>query len=236
MRLSIIVPTLDEAAGIVATLAGLGPLHAAGHEVIVVDGGSTDGTPDLARPLASAVLTAPRGRARQMNAGAARARGEALVFLHADTRLPDGAAGLIGTALGRRHWGRFDVRIAGRAPVLRVVGALMNLRSRVTGIATGDQAIFVRRAAFDAVGGCPDQPLMEDVELSRRLKCLGRPACLDARAVTSGRRWDARGPWRTILLMWRLRLDYRRGVPAERLVARYQGPPRSGGQSPGGAG
>ena len=227
MRLSIVVPTLDEAADIVPTLARLHPLRAAGHEVIVVDGGSTDGTAALAAPLADQVLTARHGRAPQMNAGAARARGDALLFLHADTCLPERAAELVAAALCRRPWGRFDVRIAGRPRVLRLVAALMNLRSRVTGIATGDQAIFVRRSAFAAVGGFPDQPLMEDIELSRRLKRLGRPACIGERAVTSGRRWETQGPWRTILLMWRLRLDYWRGVPAERLAERYQSRPGS---------
>jgi len=225
VRLSIIVPSLNEAAGITATLAGLKALRAAGHEVIVADGGSTDGTPSLAAPLADSVLAAPLGRARQMNAGAAQAQGDVLLFLHADTRLPQGAVGLICDALRQRQWGRFDVRIAGQPRVLRLVAALMNLRSRLTGIATGDQALFVRRAAFAAVGGFPDQPLMEDIELSRRLKRLGPPACLSARALTSGRRWEARGPWRTILLMWRLRFDYWRGVPAERLAERYPGPP-----------
>ena len=142
-----------------------------------------------------------------MNAGAALARGEALVFLHADTRLPERAALLIADALRRRRWGRFDVRIAGRPGMLRVVAALMNLRSRLTGIGTGDQAMFCERAAFVAVGGFPDQPLMEDIELSKRLKRLGPPACLRARVVTSGRRWETRGLWRTVLLMWRLRFD-----------------------------
>jgi rSAM/selenodomain-associated transferase 2 len=227
LRLSIVIPTLDEAAGLVPALAALQPLRALGHEVIVADGGSADGTPDLAAPLADLVLTAPRGRARQMNAGAAQARGEALVFLHADTRLPAAAEGLIAGALGARCWGRFDVHIAGRPRLLRLIAALMNLRSRLTGISTGDQAQFCTRAAFAAVGGFPDQPLMEDIELSVRLKRLGPPACLRARVVTSGRRWETQGPWRTLLLMWRLRFDYWRGVPAESLAGRY--PSQGGG-------
>lgn len=223
MRLSIILPVLDEAAGIAASLDALRPLRAAGHEVIVVDGGSRDGTVALAAPRADRVIAAPRGRARQMNAGAVAAQGDALLFLHADTRLPEGAATVIADALARHDWGRFDVRIEGRPATLRGVAALMNLRSRATGIATGDQAMFVTRAAFDATGGFPDQPLMEDIELSKRLKCLGAPACLRARVTTSGRRWERHGIWRTILLMWRLRFAYWRGVPAERLVARYYG-------------
>lgn len=224
MKLSVILPTLNEADGIAACLAALQHWRAAGHEVIVVDGGSTDGTPERAAPLADRVLSAPRGRARQMNAGAAAALGEALVFLHADARLPDRAVAAIGTALSHRLWGRFDVRIEGEPRLLRVVARMMNLRSRLTGIATGDQAIFATRAAFAAVGGYPEQPLMEDIELSKRLKRLGPPACLRDRAVTSGRRWETHGPWRTVLLMWRLRFDYWRGVPAERLAARYHAP------------
>ena len=224
MRLTFILPALDEAAGLITTLSPLQPLRAQGHEVILVDGGSQDGTPDLAAPWVDRVLTAPRGRARQMNAGAAAAQGDALVFLHADTRLPADAVALIQAALRQRLWGRFDVRIAGRPRVLKLVALLMNLRSRLTGIATGDQAIFVRREDFTAVGGFPDQPLMEDVELSQRLKRLGPPACLRQRVLTSGRRWESQGPWRTILLMWRLRFDYWRGVPAEALAARYRPP------------
>lgn len=224
MKLSIVIPVLNEACGIVTTLESLQALRAAGHAVILVDGGSHDGTPDLAAPRVDRVLTAPRGRARQMNAGAATSVGDALLFLHADTCLPEGAVAMVGTALRTRTWGRFDVRIAGRPSALRLVAALMNLRSRVTGIATGDQAIFVRTASFAAVGGYPDQPLMEDIELSKRLKRLGRPTCLRARVTTSGRRWEENGVWRTILLMWRLRFDYWRGVPPERLARRYRSP------------
>jgi rSAM/selenodomain-associated transferase 2 len=229
--LSIIIPTLNEAAGIVATLAPLQPLRAQGHEVIVVDGGSADGTLALAARLADQALTAASGRAIQMNAGAALARGQALVFLHADTLLPEGAATLIRETLARRRWGRFDVRIAGRPRLLRVVAILMNLRSRLTGIATGDQAIFVERSTFAAVGGFPDQPLMEDIELSKRLKRVGPPGCLRARVLTSGRRWEARGPWHTVLLMWQLRLDYWRGVPVKQLAERYQIHPKGKGRS-----
>ncbi|MGF1548798.1 MAG: TIGR04283 family arsenosugar biosynthesis glycosyltransferase [Thiotrichales bacterium] len=221
MRLSVIVPALNEAAGIRACLDRLQGLRQRGHELILVDGGSVDETPALAAPLVDRVLGVPRGRARQMNAGAAAATGEVLLFLHADTRLPADAAEAITAALAFHDWGRFDVVIEGRARILRVVARLMNLRSRLTGIATGDQAIFVRRTVFAAVGGYPDQPLMEDIALSSRLKRLGSPACLRARVVTSGRRWEQRGVWRTILLMWRLRLAYWIGVPAERLARRY---------------
>jgi rSAM/selenodomain-associated transferase 2 len=221
MRLSIIVPTLNEAEGIVAALAPLQTARGLGHEVIVADGGSADATPTLAAPLADRVISAARGRARQMNAGAAATGGEVLLFLHADSRLPENAPETIESALRGHAWGRFDVCIAGRSRWLPVIATLMNLRSRLTGIATGDQAIFATRAAFDAAGGYPEQPLMEDIELSKRLKRLGPPACLRERVTTSGRRWERHGVWRTILLMWRLRFDYWRGVPAETLAARY---------------
>jgi rSAM/selenodomain-associated transferase 2 len=222
-RLSIVMPVLDEAERIGAALAALAPLRRAGVELLVGDGGSGDDTVARCAGAADAVIAAPRGRARQMNAGAAQARGEALLFLHADTALPPDALPLVHAALERRAWGRFDVRIDGRSRWLPVVAALMNGRSRATGIATGDQALFMRREAFAAVGGFPDQPLMEDVEISRRLRArCGAPACLRERAVTSGRRWDERGALRTIALMWRLRLLYRLGVPAERLAAAYR--------------
>jgi rSAM/selenodomain-associated transferase 2 len=189
-----------------------------------VDGGSQDGTVELAAPLADRILVAARGRASQMNAGAAKARGDALLFLHADTRLPPDADRLIVERLAAsgRAWGRFDVTIAGRHPLLVLVGVTMNLRSRLTGIATGDQAMFVTRAAFDHAGGFPNIPLMEDVALSSRLKRIGRPLCLKERVVTSGRRWERHGVMRTILLMWRLRLAYFFGAqPAD--LARWYG-------------
>jgi rSAM/selenodomain-associated transferase 2 len=225
MQLSVIIPTLDEAAGIVATLAALQPLRAAGHEVIVVDGGSRDGTPEAARAHADRALAAPRGRANQMNAGADAAAGDVLLFLHADTRLPTGADRTVldGLAASGASWGRFDVRIEGRSPLLRLVAWLMNYRSRLTGIATGDQAMFVTRAAFAAAGGFPALALMEDVALSKRLKRVSSPLCLRERAVTSGRRWESRGVVRTIVLMWWLRLRYALGASPERLRRIYYG-------------
>ena len=221
--LSIVVPALDEAAGIEATLQALTPLRARGAEVIVVDGGSRDSTALLAKPLADQVLHSPRGRARQMNAGAAAARGDVLLFLHADTRLPEAADAVLHEAVAQgARWGRFDVRIDGRSPMLRVVAWLMNQRSRWTGITTGDQGLFVQRALFQCIGGFPDQPLMEDIEISRRLRALARPRCLRQRVVTSGRRWDTHGAWRTIFLMWRLRWLYWRGVPPQVLAEAYR--------------
>ncbi|MBX3648044.1 MAG: TIGR04283 family arsenosugar biosynthesis glycosyltransferase [Rhodocyclaceae bacterium] len=220
--LSIIVPTLNEADDLGAQLAALAPLRARGAEIIVADGGSDDGTAALAQPHADRVVAAPRGRARQMNAGAAAARGECLLFLHADTRLTADADRLVETALADGHaWGRFDVAIEGRHPLLSLIARLMNLRSRLTGIATGDQAMFVRRAAFAACGGFPDIALMEDIALSRALKRIGLPACLRQRVRTSGRRWDRQGFWRTVLLMWRLRLAYFFGADPARLAQDY---------------
>lgn len=223
LRLSIIVPVLNEAGVIASMLDALAPLRAQGHDVIVVDGGSNDGTRRLLPGRADTVLDAPRGRARQMNAGAAGAHGDVLLFLHADTRLPPQADKLVTQALQRgADWGRFDVRIAGRSPMLPLIAALMNLRSRLTGIATGDQAMFVRHALFDRIGGFADIALMEDIELSRRLRALGAPACLRERVVTSGRRWDNNGAWRTVWLMWRLRWRYWRGEPADVLAKAYR--------------
>ena len=220
---SIIVPVLNEADAIVATLQGLAALRGAGAELIVIDGGSSDATLERCKGLADLALIAPLGRARQMNFGAARAAGALLLFLHADTRLPADALGLVRGALDSGHdWGRFDVVIDGGSRLFPVIAWMMNWRSRLSGIATGDQAIFVRRDVFDALGGFPDQPLMEDIELSKRLRRRGRPACLRQRVVTSGRRWERHGVWRTIFLMWRLRFYYWLGVSAEQLAKAYR--------------
>lgn len=221
--LSVIVPVLNEAPGIVAALETLAPLRSRGAEIIVVDGGSTDGTVALASPRVDRVLSAPRGRASQMNAGASIARASTLLFLHADTRLPPDADRLIADSLAQsgRAWGRFDVAIEGRHLLLPLIAALMNARSRLTGIATGDQAVFVTRTAFDAAGRFPAIALMEDIALARALKRISPPLCLSARVITSGRRWESRGVVRTILLMWRLRLAYFFGVPPDDLARRY---------------
>lgn len=223
-KLSIVMPVLNEAAGLGAALLALAPLTARGVQLIVSDGGSHDATVALAEAAGAFVVAAPRGRALQMNAGAQQATAPVLVFLHADTELPKNADRLIDQALadGAAVWGRFDVRIAGRSRWFRLIAALMNRRSRWSGIATGDQAMFMTRAAFDAVGGFPAQPLMEDIEMSRRLRRRSPPACLRDTVLTSGRRWETRGVWRTVLLMWRLRLAYWRGVAPERLAELYR--------------
>jgi len=222
MKLSIIIPVLDEAAEIEVALTALAPFRARGVEVIVADGGSGDDTVGLARPLADRVVMAARGRAAQMNAGATVAKGDVLLFLHADTHLPGDADRLILDAFTRsgRAWGRFDIRINGGG-VFALISAFMNARSRLSGIATGDQAMFVSRAAFDNVGSFPPIALMEDVTLSAKLKRVGRPLCLAARVTTSGRRWHRQGVLRTILLMWKLRLAYFFGADPVRLARAY---------------
>jgi rSAM/selenodomain-associated transferase 2/rSAM/selenodomain-associated transferase 1 len=234
MKLGIVIPVLQEGATLVQRLHALGPLRARGARVVVVDGGSTDATWALARAHADQVLCAPRGRATQMNAGAqallADPAIDTLLFLHADTQLPIDADKLIAQSLGHRWargqgapkvWGRFDVRIDGPHPLLRVVERMMNWRSRISGIATGDQAMFVQRAAFEAVGGFPEIALMEDIAMSSQLKRLSPPACVTVPAHTSARRWEKHGVLRTMLLMWRLRAAYFFGATPQALALRY---------------
>lgn len=228
MRLSIIIPVLNEADGLPSLLEHLEEVRGRGTEVIVVDGGSEDDSWQAASRAGVQVIRSERGRARQMNAGAAVAQGDILLFLHADTLLPPSAEQAIENVIQRaggineNAWGRFDVRISGRSMLLPVVAGLMNWRSCLTGIATGDQAMFMTRRAFDSVGGFPDQPLMEDVELSKRLRSLSGPRCLTDRVVTSGRRWEAHGVWSAIWLMWRLRWAYWRGTDAAELARLYR--------------
>jgi rSAM/selenodomain-associated transferase 2 len=221
-----VIPALNESAGITATLEALQPARRCGWlEVLVADGGSRDGTADLAMNRADRIIRSEAGRARQMNAGARVARGRVLWFLHADTLPPTNAVSLILGALARgRRWGRFDVRLSGGQPMLRVVERLMNLRSRISGIATGDQAIFVDAVLFHAVGGFPDISLMEDVAISARLRGeAGWPACLAQTVLSSSRRWERDGVMKTILLMWRLRLAYWLGSDPDRLRDIYYG-------------
>ncbi len=219
--LTIIIPTLNEADGITAFLEDLRQIAPAA-EIILADGGSQDGTPALAAARCDRIVTSAAGRARQMNAGAAAATGHVLLFLHADTQLPADFTRQIKDA--RAHgavWGWFAVRIDGQSCWLPLVARMMNLRSRLTGIATGDMGLFVTRTAFRAAGGFPEQRLMEDIEISRRLKRFGKPAALKGPAITSGRRWDRQGALRTILFMWRLRLAYWLGASPEMLAQRY---------------
>lgn len=221
--ISIIIPILNEAACIVTCLQALQSLRAQNCELIVADGGSRDDSVTLAEPLADRVIVSTPGRAAQMNAGAQHARGAILWFLHADSLPPPNAADLIRTALAQpqHSWGRFDVRLSGSQPLLRWVETLMNTRSRLTGIATGDQGIFIDRRLFEQIGGYPPIALMEDIALSRMLKRYGRPACLQQRLLTSSRRWEQGGVLRTILLMWRLRLAYFFGADPDALARIY---------------
>ena len=225
MKLSIIIPVLNEAGRIAVALIALQPLRERGAEILVVDGGSTDGTAEIAARGADHVITAQRGRASQQNAGAQQALGDTFLFLHSDTQLPLDADGLIADTLndGAVLWGRFDVRFDTDQTTLRVVATMMNARSRLTGIATGDQCLFVRRSAFEAVGGFPALALMEDIALSTLLRRQSTPACLRNKVTTSARRWQKNGVWRTIFSMWWLRLAYALGVSPARL-ARWYGP------------
>lgn len=222
-QLSIIMPCFNEASGIAAALARLQPLRRRGAEVIVVDGGSNDASAALAAPLADRVLNARCGRATQMNAGTAVARGDVLLFLHADCALPADADHLIvdGLAASGTQWGRFDVALGGAHPLLPVVACLMNARSRFSGIATGDQGMFVTRGLFAKAGGFPVIPLMEDIALSKLLKAHGAPLCLRQHIIASARRWERRGVLRTVVLMWRLRLAYFLGADPADLALRY---------------
>lgn len=220
---SIIIPVRNEARQLPELLAGLQRLRNLGCELILVDGGSTDASLDVARRQVDQLLTSPSGRARQMNVGAEAAQGEWLFFLHADTRLtPAAQERLLQLAKNPTPaWGRFDVVIQGRHPLLFLVAGLMNGRSRLTGIATGDQLVFMHLSLYQAVGGFPDQPLMEDVEMSKQLKKLRKPLSCREKVITSGRRWDEQGFWRTVGLMWSLRWRYWRGVSAQELVKDY---------------
>jgi rSAM/selenodomain-associated transferase 2 len=223
MKVSIVMPTLNEASGVVESVQALQTWRQKGVELIVVDGGSTDATADLVKPWADQLVVTSPGRAKQMNAGAKVSSQDILLFLHADTQLPiDGFDQLKQAIQQGARWGRFDVRIVGQNFMLRVVSFLMNHRSKLTGIATGDQAIFVCRDVFESVGGFPNQALMEDIELSKILRQQFKPVCLKGPVLTSGRRWESRGIWRTIFLMWRLRWLYWRGVAPAKLKEMYK--------------
>lgn len=221
-KISVIVPVLNERTCIVDTLLKLQPLRHRGHEVILVDGGSCDATPVVARPFVDQIHCTEAGRARQMNLGARHSSGEILFFLHADTRVPDNVDRLINNAMNHQSgWGRFNITLAGTHPLLRLIEVGMNLRSSITGITTGDQGLFISRDWFVSIGGFPDQPLMEDIAFSRSLKPLAAPICLTHRLVTSSRRWEHYGVVRTVFRMWYLRTAYYFGVPARQLAKQY---------------
>ena len=223
--LSIVMPVLNEAETLPATLAELQPMRRRGAELILVDGGSGDDSRLLAAPLVDLILTAPKGRARQMRAGAARASGRVLWFLHADIRVPGQAdRAILAAVAGGAEWGWFDLSLSGNRPTLRMVAWLMNRRARLSRIATGDQGLFVTRAAYRAVGGFPELPLMEDLGMSQRLKRrAGAPTVLAGPLLASSRRWEAHGVWRTITLMWWLRLCFWLGADPAWLERVYYG-------------
>lgn len=225
MRIAIVVPVFNEALVLPRLLSQLSALQQAAVpaiDIIFADGGSVDSSVALIQNAGFRAIIAPKGRAWQMNAGAMQTESDILLFLHADTQLPTHAMQAIADNLKNRIcWGRFDVRIAGKLWMLSVVARMMNLRSRLSGIATGDQAIFMTRAAYQTIGGFPEQALMEDIEASRRLRQLSRPACIASPVITSGRRWETRGVWATIFLMWRLRWAYWRGQSAQELAKLY---------------
>ena len=221
MRLSIIIPVYNESSNLEQLTSQISRLEANGHEVIVVDGGSQDATFDGLARVCKTVLRSAKGRAAQMNTGARHASGDVLVFLHADTILPDHAETLIEAGIQQRPWGRFNVAFSSKRNVFALIGFMMNLRSCITGIATGDLCMFIKRDLFERLGGYAEIPLMEDVELSQRLKKLSRPFCISAKVITSSRRWEEKGIIQTVFLMWSLRLAYFFGVSPQRLHKHY---------------
>ena len=224
MRISIIIPILNESTILVRNLKNLQSARIQGHEIIVVDGGSEDKNEQLVIPLIDFFESSPRGRALQMNKCAEIANGDVLVFLHIDTFLPDDGLRAITRALEDQEngWGRFDIRLSGQCFLFRVIERMMNWRSRLSGIATGDQAIFISRDLFKKVQGFPIIPIMEDVEICRRLKKIQSPICLSQKVITSSRRWESGGIFKTVWMMWSLRLAYWFGEDPSRLVKRYK--------------
>ena len=232
-KVSIVIPILNEADNLPHLFANINSLKPAPQQVILVDGGSNDDSISIMQSFIEQSMLdnyhkivwrmteSKAGRARQMNAGAALATGDVLLFLHADTQLPNQAIAQVTIAVKTSEWGRFDVKLNSRQPMLWVVSQMINWRSRLTSIATGDQAIFINKDLFDKIGGYPNQASMEDVEICKQLKNIAKPARLRSKVITSARRWQQHGTWRTIILMWQLRFDYWRGVSAANIKARY---------------
>ena len=223
MKLSLILPVLNESARIVQQLQRLQCLRERGHEILVIDGGSHNDTAELAAVHADRVETWTASRSGQMNRGAEIASGELLLFLHVDTVLPDHADQLIDSACqaSQRQWGWFDVRLSNSSFPYRLISRMMNWRARLTSICTGDQAMFVAKDLFHRLGGYPAIPLMEDIAMSKSLRRTGKPICIGSFVVTSSRRWEQYGLLNTVLLMWRLRLLYLVGVSPARLAKQY---------------
>ncbi len=222
MKLSIIIPALNEADNISQTLDSLQNLRKTGHEIIIVDGGSKDATCFIAKSKVDRLITCEPGRARQMNTGARLATGAILIFLHSDTTLPANIEDIFMKIGKKSYWGRFDIRLSGESTIFRLIEWMINTRSRFTGVATGDQAIFMTRELFQTVGGYPNIPLMEDIALSKRLKRISSPVCIPRYVVTSSRRWEENGILKTILLMWMLRLKYAFGISPDELAKQYE--------------
>ena len=233
MKISVIIPVLNEESAVRKKLPEMQWIQESGHELIVVDGGSTDESLHVAKQYSDTAIVSSQGRAIQMNAGARIATGDVLLFLHIDTVLPSDGLNKIITFLDHRYgqhnskvknsWGRFDVRLSGHHFMFRIIESMMNGRSRITGIATGDQAIFVNKELFNKIGGYLEIPLMEDIDISRRLKKVSKPVCIQDQVITSSRRWEVSGIYRTVFLMWRLRLSYWLGVDPVRLAKQYYG-------------
>jgi len=221
--ISIIIPVLNEEKALPVTLESLQQLRLKGTEIIVVDGGSTDNTWGIAEQYADKVVSAKAGRANQLNKGAEVSQGSLLLFLHADTQLPGNAFGLLKEYVRQDQcWGRFNVCLNDVAWVYRVIEGMMNVRSCLTGIVTGDQAMFVSKVLFERVGGFPSIALMEDIAISKKLKKQQSLICLKERVITSARRWQENGVIATVLLMWRLRLLYFFKRSPEELAKAYR--------------
>jgi len=220
--LSIILPVINEEATLPDVLARLQYLRQLGHEIIVVDGGSRDNSLMLAQQAADNVIVSQPGRAVQMNSGAELATGDVLLFLHADTVLPEGVEQILSEIVGDTFWGRFDVRLSGERLIFRIIESMMNLRSRITSVATGDQAIFIKRSLFEKVGGYPEIALMEDIAISKQLRRVVKQVCVRNKGVTSSRRWEDRGVIKTLLLMWKLRLYYFFGMSPQKISRMYR--------------